>query len=611
MSNIFYKNDFNISIENIDNGILCNIISWEINNFNTEFKIINYTDKLLILKLKNSIICEIDFNNMNIICNNQDLEKLIRKSLDYNVITFLNNFNIMLKNNNFDNNCDNEIVNWNPYDYLDIKKKYSFNISLLKENAYKKKINNLYVSNEYVIDIILNEIINLDENNFELIFKDDDIFNFDINLKIKELYNIRINIDLSSYYYPNYPPIISFYDNFNDNLENRLVNLPFLNVENWNPEYNLKNVIECMIDIINENLSEIYQIDNDYKNLNLIISKIISLNKIKIFNSHNLNLSEKKNLYFIKNKEDIYIKNNFEIKLFTNLLNELIELKKDESLNNFLKNSDLSYIIEYYIKKFNFDELNIINNYKIYNIIFSIVDKIEYNIINIEKYNILKEKVYRYNTKKNVLDSYKNIMKNLLVTESLFKKYYFENYHCSSIIYKNSIKKITEELIDYKNLANNESSIFLTYDKFDCKKLMALIIGPKNSIYENGCFIFHILCDDYPNKCPKIHFEKNDIIPLINQNLENKISKSWNKSGIISFLNLIKSNIFNYNFDSKINYQIYKYSLLDKLTNPDEEFKEVIINHFILKKNNLILNLQNNNNFIKLNQDIIDKLIKL
>ena len=66
--------------------------------------------------------------------------------------------------------------------------------------------------------------------------------------------------------------------------------------------------------------------------------------------------------------------------------------------------------------------------------------------------------------------------------------------------------------------------------------------------------------------------------------LENKISKSWNKSGIISFLNLIKSNIFNYNFDSKINYQIYKYSLLDKLTNPDEEFKQVIINHFILKK---------------------------
>ena len=37
---------------------------------------------------------------------------------------------------------------------------------------------------------------------------------------------------------------------------------------------------------------------------------------------------------------------------------------------------------------------------------------------------------------------------------------------------------------------------------------MALIIGPKNSIYENGCFIFHILCDDYPNKIPKIYFEK-------------------------------------------------------------------------------------------------------
>ena len=271
--------------------------------------------------------------------------------------------------------------------------------------------------------------------------------------------------------------------------------------------------------------------------------------------------------------------------------------------------------------------MNIINKYNIYNIIFSIVDMVNLKIINLDEYNILKNKIYNYeNTNNKLIDlekSYQNILKNFLVTESLFKNYYFKNYHCSSKINKNSIKKITQELINFKNTIFNNPSIFITYDKYDCKNLMALIIESNNSFCENGCFIFHILCEDYPDKCPKIYFEKNDIIPILNIDFKNEINKNWNKnnSSILQILNLIqykinfllkKFNDLKYN-DQKSNliYQIYKYAILNKLNNPYEEFKEIIFNHFKLKKNDIILKIKNDNNINNLGIEIIDKLIKL
>ena len=629
MSKIFNKNDFNISLKNINNGVLCDILSWEINNFDNEIKIINFSNNLLNLKIKNIINCQIDFNTLSYNCDNPNFNKFIKKSLDSDIIKFIKNFNLILKNNNIDIKKDHNIINWNPYDYLDNKKKYSFDINLLKQNSLKKiEIYNSYLPKEHIIDIIINELKILDDNNYELIFKDNNLFNFDVNLKIKNSYDIKMNIDLESYYYPYYPPLISFYDNFNDNLENILINLSYLKLDNWKSENKLINVLNHLINIINDNLKEIYKTDDNFRNLNLLISKIISLNKIKLNKIYDISsdfiLSNK---FFSKNEEYINIKNIFEIKLFKNLFNELNTLKNHDNLISFLNNSDLSFVVEYYIKKYKFDDMNIINKYNIYNIIFSIVDMVNLKIINLDEYNILKNKIYNYeNTNNKLIDlekSYQNILKNFLVTESLFKNYYFKNYHCSSKINKNSIKKITQELINFKNTIFNNPSIFITYDKYDCKNLMALIIESNNSFCENGCFIFHILCEDYPDKCPKIYFEKNDIIPILNIDFKNEINKNWNKnnSSILQILNLIqykinfllkKFNDLKYN-DQKSNliYQIYKYAILNKLNNPYEEFKEIIFNHFKLKKNDIILKIKNDNNINNLGIEIIDKLIKL
>ena len=73
-------------------------------------------------------------------------------------------------------------------------------------------------------------------------------------------------------------------------------------------------------------------------------------------------------------------------------------------------------------------------------------------------------------------------------------------------------KKISKELATYHNSLplSYSSSVFVRYDENNVQLIKALIVGPKDTPYENGCFIFHILCDDYPNKCPKIHFEKNN-----------------------------------------------------------------------------------------------------
>lgn len=677
MSNIFYKNDFNILLDKVNNGNLCDLLSWEINSFDKEIKINNFIDNKLYLKVKNEIECEINFNDLSYKCNNIDLEKIIIKSLNNDLLIFLNKFNSLLKNNEIEVK-KNEVENWNPYKYLNTKKKYPFDINLLKENAYKKNYNNIHLSKEYLIDIIINEIKILNDNNFELTFIEDDLFNIDINLKnFDNLDNIKINIDLSSYYYPYYPPLISFYDNFNDNLENKIINLSNLKLEKWSINSNdLLNIVNNIFDFINENVNEVNKVDEKFIFLNLIISKIISFNNIKLYDGDDLDLDLKSSATnkwnFKDNIENYYTKKLYELNLFGKLFEEIDKLKDDNDLINYIKNSNLSCIIEYYINQYNLLQLDIINNYKIFSIIFSIIEITNYKIINLNKFKILQNEILEYDDKNDELfnkiteykinlsenevnnDNYTNIMKNFLVYESDFKNYYFKNYPSSSRVNSNCLKRITKELISYKNslILLNNPSIFITYNKYNCKQLMALIIGPKNTPYENGCFIFSIyLEEDYPNIPPRLYFETtnynkikfNPKLPsngnVILPSLSNyyKSDEKWNKdkSSILDILISIQSKIFvkeplneesiykklksseKYyelanDYNSKLVYNTYKYAILDKIINPNEEFKDVILNHFKLKKNDIILNI-NNNNILKdlINLDILEKLNNL
>ena len=137
MSNIFYKNDFNILVKKVNNGKLCDLLSWEINSFDKEIKINNYIDNKLFLKIKNEIECEINLDDFSYKCNNINLEKLINSSLNSDLIIFLDKLNSLLKNNEIEIE-KNDIEIWNPYRNLNTKKKYPFDLNLLKQKAFKK-----------------------------------------------------------------------------------------------------------------------------------------------------------------------------------------------------------------------------------------------------------------------------------------------------------------------------------------------------------------------------------------------------------------------------------------------------------------------------------------
>ena len=46
---------------------------------------------------------------------------------------------------------------------------------------------------------------------------------------------------------------------------------------------------------------------------------------------------------------------------------------------------------------------------------------------------------------------------------------------------------------------NYESSVYVRYDPNNIRNIKALIIGPKDTPYENGCYIFDIFIPHYPN----------------------------------------------------------------------------------------------------------------
>lgn len=635
MSNIIHKNDFNILLKQVENNkssiLINNALSWETTNFDKEFKIVNFTNDKLSLKIKNEIDCDINLDNLSCNCNNKEIFNLITKNLNSDLETCLNKINSSLKNFVIEKN-DNCQQIWNPYEYLNTKKTYLFNINKLKEKAYKFSFSNLDIPKEHIIDTIFEEIKVLHDNNIELIFDEDNLFNFDVKLG-----EITINIDLTTFHYPYYPPLLGFYNTFNDNFENKIINSSFLKLENWSQlkTKNLLMIINYIKNIIDDNVIDV---NEDFSKINSIICKINYLNEIKLYDTDDLDfdlekLSNKWKFNF-NNIRKNNIKSLIESRLFEELLNEV-----NDDIN-------LSYIIEYYIEKYNLISLDNFYNYKIFNIIFSIIELTDYKIINLHKLSILKNEINEYDINtddelfKKIInydlsyteiiennDEYTNIMNQFLVNESEFKNFYFENYPCSSNNNK-CINRIKKELICIKNLPliSYNSSIFITYDKEDCKKIMALITGPKGTPYEDGCFIFHILINDnYPNSAPQVYFETtygstikfnpnlhNDgkvHLSLLGTNFEDRYSDNWDKdnSTLVDILLSIQNNIFvkeplfvqaiyknlelkekgnelSYEYNKKIKKYTYEYAILDKLKNPNEEFKDVILNHFKLKK---------------------------
>jgi len=94
------------------------------------------------------------------------------------------------------------------------------------------------------------------------------------------------------------------------------------------------------------------------------------------------------------------------------------------------------------------------------------------------------------------------------------------NHKPEKIVRKECIKRLVKDVSDlYKHPLHSEG-IYYTHNDEDMLKGYALIIGPKDSVYEDGFFLFRFIYPtDYPYSPPKVVFETNDGIVRVHPNL--------------------------------------------------------------------------------------------
>lgn len=360
------------------------------------------------------------------------------------------------------------------------------------------------------------------------------------------------------------------------------------------------------------------------------------------------------------------------INLFQDLFSLIKENIKDPKCVEFLINSDMLDVLEVFCKQLNLVEFD--QNYKFYKIIFDILNLL--NLTNLEniptmelskiagsiqnfynessiflklnkKETLHKEKHEIISQIINYYDKIKQYYKPIKMADNQEEKYCQEMkeiqfYELENTFpthkYKNEsfsptdecIKKISKELATYHNSLplNYSSSVFVRYDENNVQLIKALIIGPKDTPYENGCFIFDIyIPNNYPHSPPKVNLETTGYGKVrFNPNLYNsgKVCLSllgtwsgsqqekWNKDTStllqvlvsIQSLILVENPYFNepgYERDmntttgkerSKLYNEIRRkatveYAICDMIKTVPEYFKDVIEKHFEIKKDEI------------------------
>lgn len=729
----YIKSNNEIFFKKTKTSILGKLLAWESLYLNNDIKIINFNKSEMNIKLYlyydgKFNKCELSILSLKLINNNFNDKLNFKGDSLFSYLEYLDNF--LDKNNeihedfSFDN-IEESIkkidFEWDPYLYLNIKETNSFNIINLKKLAlefyksHKFDCQNLNITSNHIIDIIIKELKDLDnKTNFNIII-DDNIFNFDIlfhsfeneklidNLKEHNLKEIKLNISLDPNLYPYYPPKIGFKCKLFNNLEIQISKLDYFVPSNWNPTNTLLNMCNEIHKILNEHALISNKIDENFEIMESLINNIISnynfetnyFDNIKInYNKINSNSSDNKfwnsgvgygyngrtewNINeFIEDKKVKTTQNDKTLKL---LLNEIISKKQTVEFNNYIKNSLLSLILIKLIENLNIVELENLNSLDtIYNILIevykymedSFLDKISLSLggfirelksfinfnLDIEDskkklYNNLitfYDSIEKKIEENNDTNEYCSIMKELQFPSDdiTFTKYYYKDHKDTKPLNKKCIIKLTKELSTYKNSLpiNYDSSIFVRYDCNNLRNLKALIIGPKDTPYENGCFIFDIyIPNNYPNDPPLVNLQTtgNGTVRF-NPNLyhtgkvclsllgtwSGRGGESWNKDNstllqvLVSIQSLIlvenpyfnepgyerimhteKGKYQNMDYNNKQKLNTLTWAINDNLINSSNEFNEVITNHFKLKKDDIIKTIKKWQNEIKSDNEV-------
>ena len=377
-----------------------------------------------------------------------------------------------------------------------------------------------------------------------------------------------------------------------------------------------------------------------------------------------------------KNKTQDIIKN-------LELINSQLEINCDKITIDLIQ-SKLAGIIYYYL--FDVNILEITNKLKEYELVIEILEKFS----NIELKNIqtgsdnLEKLVKQLGT---TIDDYiklstsdKEICSLGLRVTNLYKKYQIDHIltqEKSSILANHlstydDLKELQFESANIKNLCsklqkieslspdsqkrimrefsslkkslpfNYETSVFFRYDDVSMNKMKFLITGPKDTPYQDGCFVFDmILPSDYPTSCPKVQIVTTGKGSVrFNPNLYScgkvclsllgtwpgRPEEGWNNnSTMLQLFVSIQSLIFidhpyfnepgyqllygtshgmatsaQYNADIQANN--IKWAIIDSIINPEPCFVDVITTHFKFKKDNILsmaLEWAKTNNLVK------------
>jgi len=356
-----------------------------------------------------------------------------------------------------------------------------------------------------------------------------------------------------------------------------------------------------------------------------------------------------------KNKYNYLINSEFP-ECIHSLLNEMtaIELTENQDMYNsiyaLLNNIPIEYLAQILSLSFGKDIIeHISTNIKIIfkcadnNVIISedaqeIIMTIDEKLTSCQKYMIDNaEKIKNEVIQKEQSDvhkiTYKEVMEKHRFEEDDITK---NNYHYNDMLGKQVFNKkaIIRLTGEYSSLnkdlpVENDASIFVKIDPMNMSVMRALIVGPKDTPYENGCLIFDIFIPGtYPTDHPDIHFMNHGGCRF-NPNLysNGKVclsligtwghqvsgsSENWNAatSTIFQLLLSVQSQIFveepwfnepcrysylhdpkykkdSEQYNNQIQYYNLQFAIIDLIktkANQYGDFAEIILNHFRLKK---------------------------
>ncbi len=537
-----------------------------------------------------------------------------------------------------------------------------------------------------IIKMLIKEVVKASSDQKILIKpRENNIFVLDITLKKENWTNpvlvdldVELEIIFPKLYYPYAPPQINILSpKFSDIFLFSIGSLDYLKQEFWNPSNTLAHTLNGLAQIINQygeldsnpfglniNInSEIIQLWSALDIKSSVIEFKIDFTKL----SSNTEATKKSALAsgtgygndsctkwdikkFMKEKEN---KTNQIIDLLAKLVGKI---SSEQITPEFVK-AKLDSILHYYL--YDVNVLEITNKLPEYNQVIKILQVIktigfgdlenlvlqlgstvgEYVKVATSDKEIaeLYEQIIKLNDTKQVQNSIETQEQSLLSYDDL-KSRQFESTSIGTFSSKltpenisgDAQRRIMREFSSLKKSLpfNYETSVFFRYDEAQMNKIKFLITGPKDTPYQDGCYIFDmILPANYPKTCPKVEFKTTGRGSVrFNPNLYNcgkvclsllgtwsgRPEEAWNENSTmlqlfvsIQSLILIDHPYFNepgyqssygtasgmassgkYNAEVRLNN--IKWAIIDSIVNPDPCFADIIKVHFTFKKDQVL-----------------------